>query len=214
MEAADWTLPAEGQEPAMDSQSIDALNDWLVERGLAGDNEVELLHGFANRCVAAGLPLTRGVAIIDTLHPIYEGRVFYWARDRTLETVVSEYGPSGDGESWPIGAESFLPSALRRRFGDAAAARSGRDAGLRGARGTAPRRRDRSISPRCSASPRSVRSARWTAFCRAGRPTRPGGFPMPRSRRCAGWCRCSGSASSRPRWQRVAESLGGDSSRP
>ncbi len=83
----------------MDSQSINALNDWLVERGLAGDKEVELLHGFANRCVAAGLPLTRGVAIIDTLHPIYEGRVFYWARDRTLETVVSEYGPSGDGES-------------------------------------------------------------------------------------------------------------------
>ena len=47
----------------------------------------------------AALLLSRGVAIIDTLHPVYEGRAFFWAGDKTVETLVSEYGPSTTGNS-------------------------------------------------------------------------------------------------------------------
>ena len=83
----------------MDDKSINEIADWLVARGLAGDDEVSLLHGFCERCVAAGMGLTRGVAIIDTLHPVYEGRAFFWAGDKQLETAVSEYGPSEEGEN-------------------------------------------------------------------------------------------------------------------
>jgi adenylate cyclase len=83
----------------MDDKSINEIADWLVARGLAGADEVSLLHGFCERCVAAGMDLTRGVAIIDTLHPVYEGRAFFWAGDKQLETAVSEYGPSEEGEN-------------------------------------------------------------------------------------------------------------------
>jgi adenylate cyclase len=72
----------------------------VVERGLCGDSEIVLLQGFCERCHEAGLLLSRGVAIIDTLHPVYEGRAFFWARDKAVESPVSEYGPSTTAESF------------------------------------------------------------------------------------------------------------------
>ena len=78
----------------MDAQDIEHISAWVVARGLAGDSEIALLHGFCDRCCDAGLPLSRGVAIIDTLHPVYEGRAFFWAGDKAVESPVSEYGPS------------------------------------------------------------------------------------------------------------------------
>ncbi|RJG43176.1 adenylate/guanylate cyclase domain-containing protein [Mesorhizobium sp. DCY119] len=82
----------------MNEESLNQLADWIVQRGLAGDSEIALLHGFCDRCVEAGLDLSRSVAIVDTLHPVYEGRAFFWARDQLLETPVVEYGPSNQGE--------------------------------------------------------------------------------------------------------------------
>ena len=79
-------------------KDIERISAWVVERGLAGDSEIALLHGFCERCHEAGLPLSRGVAIIDTLHPVYEGRAFFWAGDKAVESPVSEYGPSTDGQ--------------------------------------------------------------------------------------------------------------------
>ena len=83
----------------MDAQDVERISAWLVERGLAGDSEVALLHGFCERCCDAGLALSSGVAIIDTLHPVYEGRAFFWSRDKVLDSPVSEYGPSNEGPS-------------------------------------------------------------------------------------------------------------------
>jgi adenylate cyclase len=83
----------------MDAKDIERISAWLVDRGLAGDSEIALLHGFCERCYEAGLLLSRGTAIIDTLHPVYEGRAFFWAGDKTVETLVSEYGPSTTGYS-------------------------------------------------------------------------------------------------------------------
>jgi adenylate cyclase len=83
---------------------IAAIADWTVRRGLAGDDEVSLLHGFCDRCAAAGMSITRGLAIMDTLHPVYEGRVFFWSGDKPVETPVSEYAPTNLGgyeeEGW------------------------------------------------------------------------------------------------------------------
>ncbi|MBL8576919.1 MAG: adenylate/guanylate cyclase domain-containing protein [Mesorhizobium sp.] len=78
---------------------IATIADWTVKRGLAGDDEISLLHGFCDRCVAAGISITRGLAIMDTLHPVYEGRVFFWNGDKPLETPMAQYGPSNvDGD--------------------------------------------------------------------------------------------------------------------
>ncbi len=87
----------------MDKADICGIADWTTRRGLAGDDETSLLLGFCRRCVEAGIDLSGGTAIIDTLHPIYEGRVFDWKRDRPDDTRVIEYLPttaSGNEENW------------------------------------------------------------------------------------------------------------------
>ena len=78
----------------MNEADIAGIADWIVQRGLAGDDEITLLHGFCDRCVTAELAITRGIAIIDTLYPVYEGRVFYWSGDKPPETLISQYEPS------------------------------------------------------------------------------------------------------------------------
>jgi adenylate cyclase len=110
---------------AMNEQDIDRISAWVVQRGLAGDSEVALLHGFCARCIDAGLDLSRGLAMIDTLHPVYEGRVFFWERDRRLESPVSEYEPTTEGDSAEVWRRSpfyhLLQSnddELRRRLED------------------------------------------------------------------------------------------------
>ncbi len=82
----------------MNEADICRVVDWTVERGLAGDSEITLLHGFCDLCAEAGLEISRGIAIIDTLHPVYEGRVFYWSRDERLDRLVSEYEPTTGGQ--------------------------------------------------------------------------------------------------------------------
>src|SRR5262245_60194695 len=88
---------------AMKAEDVDRIIDWVVDRGLAGDDEITLLHDFCRCCCEAGLPISRGIAIIDTLDPVYEGRTFAWNRDKELEKPVSEYEPTREGptaEAW------------------------------------------------------------------------------------------------------------------
>lgn len=87
----------------MDVAQTDSIRNWLIQRGLAGDSEVDLLHGFCTRCLAAELELARAMIIIDTLHPVYEGRAFFWSNDKALTNNVSEYGPNvtpGAAQDW------------------------------------------------------------------------------------------------------------------
>src|SRR5213075_2927327 len=55
---------------------------------------------FCRRAVMAGLPIARATVIIDTLHPVHEGRVVRWRREgdeRQAELI--EYGPTNEGEA-------------------------------------------------------------------------------------------------------------------
>ncbi len=70
---------------------IDALNAWLAKAGLRGEPEAALVSGFCERAVAAGLPLSRALVFIDTLQPVYEGRVVRWGQDPS-QPVVEDYG--------------------------------------------------------------------------------------------------------------------------
>src|SRR6266851_4409241 len=79
------------------------LMNWLVSQGLTGLPENDLIRGFCQRCCAEGLPVSRGLVFIDTLHPIFEGRGFRWNDSETNESDVFEYGSTsgGDaGETW------------------------------------------------------------------------------------------------------------------
>jgi adenylate cyclase len=72
--------------------------NWLVSQGLTGLPENDLIRGFCERCCAAGLDLSRSMAFIDTLHPIFEGRGFRWNDSETDEAESFEYGPTGDSD--------------------------------------------------------------------------------------------------------------------
>jgi adenylate cyclase len=110
----------------MDTNRAESIEKWVTKAGLTGMTELELLHGFCHRLVAVGLPIARVNIVIDTLHPIHEGRVFRWRRDDQgdLDHVV-EYGRTNvEGEAaanWRrstyyhllVSGEDFL----RRRIG-------------------------------------------------------------------------------------------------
>lgn len=109
----------------MTNDGMVQVKEWLIERGLGGASETELLDGFCRRCCEHGLEVSRGLVLVDTLHPVYEGRAFRWRNDGVEEPSVLEYGSSSEG----VGAENWRRSVffhmlttgvdeLRRRFVD------------------------------------------------------------------------------------------------
>ncbi len=107
----------------MEYSDIGTVAAWLTEQGLKGASEAELLTGFCNACRERGLPLDRGMALMDTLHPVHEGRAFRWDSQEEVETEF-EYGPTSDGtalESWQRSAFYYLwagdENEVRRRIG-------------------------------------------------------------------------------------------------
>jgi len=87
----------------MRADVIDGIAAWVINCGLVGWSETDLLHGFCERCRGAGIDLCRAITIIDTLHPIYEGRAFRWRNDGVEESFIVEYESTSEGpaaEKW------------------------------------------------------------------------------------------------------------------
>jgi adenylate cyclase len=82
----------------MDDLATHDLTAWATAAGLAGTAEPDLLRGFCERAMAAGLPVARAILLVDTLHPIHEGRVFRWHRDPTELAPMVEYGRTEEDE--------------------------------------------------------------------------------------------------------------------
>jgi adenylate cyclase len=104
----------------MDNAQFADLVSWITGAGLAGQTETAILAGLCEREIALGLPLARALVLIDTLHPIYEGRAFRWTRQKK-ETTLSEYGRSDhDLQRWQRSPfyrlEESGESLLRRRL--------------------------------------------------------------------------------------------------
>jgi adenylate cyclase len=104
--------------------ALPAIADWVVAAGLAGKSEPLMLAEFCRRANEAGLPLARAAAIIDTLHPVHEGRAFRWRREDKGEAELIEYGPTTEGQAaatWRASAFYHLletgGSLLRRKIG-------------------------------------------------------------------------------------------------
>ena len=83
----------------MELSSRVELMNWLVGQGLTGLPEPDLIGGFCERCRAGGLDLSRMMAFIDTLHPIYEGRGFRWNDRPSNESNTFEYKSSAEGDA-------------------------------------------------------------------------------------------------------------------
>jgi adenylate cyclase len=81
----------------MTEDEIVKLAAWIAKAGLEGQAETALVAGFCERVVALGAPLERAILFMDTLHPIYEGRLFRWERDKHVATQA-EYESTAEGE--------------------------------------------------------------------------------------------------------------------
>ena len=104
----------------MNDAQFAELAAWITEAGLAGQSETATLEGTCDRALALGLPLARANALIDTLHPIYEGRAFIWMRDKN-ETAIDEYDRSSQNLRRWVGSpfyhlEKTGESLLRRQI--------------------------------------------------------------------------------------------------
>ncbi len=113
----------------MKTADLDGMIDWLVRRGLEGVSESELLRLFCDKCNDAGLPVTRTLVVIDTLHPVHEGTVFRWRNDDVEEAASTQYGRTDQGEaaeSWQRSPFYHLLESggeeMRRRLGAGEAA--------------------------------------------------------------------------------------------
>jgi adenylate cyclase len=105
-------------EGSMDDAQFAELSAWITEAGLAGQTETAILDGFCERALAFGLPLARANVVIDTLHPVYEGRAFTWKR-KQKKTALSEFGRSSENSKrWELSPFHHLElsgSSLLRR---------------------------------------------------------------------------------------------------
>ena len=106
----------------MTEAEIAKLATWLAKAGLEGRTETALVEGFCSHAVAGGLPLVRAMLLVDTLHPIHEGRAFRWESDKP-EATLTEYGRTAEGEAaerWrtspSLHALTVGESLLRRRI--------------------------------------------------------------------------------------------------
>jgi adenylate cyclase len=90
----------------MNESTFNELAGWVTEAGLIGRTESELMAGFCRRVADAGVQLARGIVILDTLHPIYEGRAFRWRADDPEAVEILDYGRTNEGEA----AESWRHS--------------------------------------------------------------------------------------------------------
>lgn len=107
----------------MDEGEIARITAWIMKQGLSGVSEKDLLYGFCDECARSGMSFSSGVTVIDTLHPIYEGRAFFWRADGMEEEPIIEYKSTSEGEDadrWRQSAFYYLlergESELRRRF--------------------------------------------------------------------------------------------------
>lgn len=111
----------------MNETLFSELSAWMTQAGLAGTPETDIVSVFCDRCVAAGIPLGRAHVFIDTLHPVYEGRLFRWGYSPS-ESSVHEYGRTrSEGFDLPrsrisgctgdrdLAAQSLLHHAANRR---------------------------------------------------------------------------------------------------
>lgn len=67
------------------------LHAWLIEAGLSGLPTQDMLDGFCSRLVAAGVPLSRGLLSVATLHPQRRANSLIWERGAIVTITDSDY---------------------------------------------------------------------------------------------------------------------------
>lgn len=85
--------PAAPSDDAHTLPGLAAIAEWLERTALRGVPAAELVGGLNERLVAAGIPLSRTTALVDTLHPVHEGTALRWfAEGAGAETLTYDRG--------------------------------------------------------------------------------------------------------------------------
>lgn len=74
-----------------DVAPVDTLNAWLLQQGLEGTPQEELLDGYCARLVGMGVPLMRLHVSQSAFHPKYGGLGFEWRRDSEVTRERYEF---------------------------------------------------------------------------------------------------------------------------
>lgn len=99
-----------------DTPDCNEIAAWLAEAGLLGiRDEASLTKAFCQRCVEAGLPLGKVFVMIDTLHPMYKARAFFWDEDSENALREEEHVGSHDPQGTAQWSRSPFLQMLRRR---------------------------------------------------------------------------------------------------
>jgi len=69
-------------------RNIIAIHRWAVDQGLRGGDSIVVFEGLCRRLVEAGVPLWRGFAGVQTLHPQWGGHSLTWQRE--VDRVMPE----------------------------------------------------------------------------------------------------------------------------
>ncbi|KOF20843.1 hypothetical protein AC244_05280 [Ensifer adhaerens] len=95
----------------MEYGHIAKINDWLLDQGLRGLGEADLLAGFCERLRDAGIGIAQGAVFIDTLHPVLESQGFYWHANKTDEVeqqVFSRRESEDNAKRWRSSPFHFM----------------------------------------------------------------------------------------------------------
>ncbi len=87
-----------------DAVRVQSVITWLVDRGLKGASQEELLQGYCDRMVDLGVPLWRFFLGQRAYHPRYGNIGFNWMADEGVTSQVFEYTdtPSDDWLQSPL----------------------------------------------------------------------------------------------------------------
>lgn len=83
---------------------VQSLVGWLVDRGLKGTTQEEILQGYCNRMIDLGIPLWRFFLGQRAFHPKFGNIGFNWVADEGITSQVFEYRetPSEDWLQSPL----------------------------------------------------------------------------------------------------------------
>jgi adenylate cyclase len=76
-----------------------SIAGWIIGRGLDGTSQAELMGGYCERLVEAGVPLWRASIGIDTLHPLIDARGVWWVSGEGVTEDVFLRGASPEQEA-------------------------------------------------------------------------------------------------------------------
>jgi len=75
-----------------DRTAIDELLDWMINGARPSANAADIIDGICTRLVKAGVPVTRFVLFIYTLHPNIRGKRFKWIEGEKVDAAEADIG--------------------------------------------------------------------------------------------------------------------------